>query len=149
MTLHLHDSSSDASEARPDAAAPVQPGDARGRSRWLLPAVAAGVVATGLVVAGVLSLSTVLYAGFFGGMLLMHLGGHGHGGHGGHGRAGYQGTHGALDGDQDADRRDLSERSDDSQPRRSALGHELDDRAPKENRDGTGNHDRHTARSCH
>ena len=61
---------------------------------WLLPALAIGVLAIGLVVAGVVSLSTVLYAGAFGGMLLMHLGGHGHGhGNGGHGGGAHGGGH--------------------------------------------------------
>jgi len=41
-----------------------------------------------LVMAGVVELSTVFYAGLFGGMILLHLGGHGHGGH----RAGHE-TH--------------------------------------------------------
>lgn len=55
------------------------------RPRWLLPGLLVAVVAAGLVAAGVVSLSTVLYVGLFGGMILMHVGGHGHGGHGGHG----------------------------------------------------------------
>ena len=60
------------------------------RPRWLLPGLAVGVVVAGLAVAGVVSLSTALSAGLFGGMLLMHLGGHGmHGGHGGGGHTGH------------------------------------------------------------
>lgn len=56
------------------------------RPRWLLPALAAGLVAAALYFAGLVPLSTLLYAGMAGGMLLMHLGGHGmHGGHGGGG----------------------------------------------------------------
>lgn len=48
----------------------------------------AGLLAMGLVIAGLVSASTAISAGLVGGMLLMHLGGHGHGGHGGHGRTG-------------------------------------------------------------
>lgn len=62
------------------------------RPRWLLPSLAVGVVVAGLVVTGVVPLSSVLYVGLFGGMMLMHLGGHGmHGGHGGRGRGGHAG----------------------------------------------------------
>lgn len=50
-----------------------------GRPRWLVPAVVGLVVVGALVITGVLELSTVLYAGAIGGMLVMHLGGHGHG----------------------------------------------------------------------
>lgn len=53
-----------------------------GRPRWLGPLAVAVVIAAVLVLAGVVALSTVFYAGLFGGMILMHLGGHGHGGHG-------------------------------------------------------------------
>lgn len=75
MTAHAHDHGSE------DA---VRPRTIR-RPRWLVPAVGVGVVAGGLVLAGVIPLTTMIYAGLFGGMLLMHLGGHGgHGGHGAH-----------------------------------------------------------------
>ena len=53
-----------------------------GRPRWLAPLAVAVVIAAVLVLAGVVALSTVFYAGLFGGMILMHLGGHGHGGRG-------------------------------------------------------------------
>ena len=99
MTAHVHDPA-----MHPvDEATGAQPGDgsARGtstRPRWLMPGIAVGVVVAGLVLAGVVSLSTALYAGLFGGMLLMHLGGHGmHGGHGGGGHAGHAGG-GSSDG---------------------------------------------------
>lgn len=79
MTAHAHDHGSE------DA---VRPRTIR-RPRWLVPAVGVGVVAGGLVLAGVIPLTTMIYAGLFGGMLLMHLGGHGgHGGHGAHGWSG-------------------------------------------------------------
>ena len=55
------------------------------RSRWLVPGVAVVTLVATLVVAGIIPLSTVLSLGLFGGMMLMHLGGHGiHGSHGGH-----------------------------------------------------------------
>jgi hypothetical protein len=53
-----------------------------GRPRWLAPLAVAAVIAAVLVLAGVVALSTVFYAGLFGGMILMHVGRHGHGGHG-------------------------------------------------------------------
>ncbi len=53
-----------------------------GRPRWLGPLAVAAVIAAVLVLAGVVTLSTVFYAGLFGGMILMHVGGHGHAGHG-------------------------------------------------------------------
>ena len=71
------------------------------RPRWLMPALAVGAVAIALVVAGILPLSAALYGGAFGGMMLMHLGGHGaHGGGGGHA------AHGAADAEVDAAGRD-------------------------------------------
>lgn len=81
MMAHVHDHDDH------EAAGPV--GQKRSRPRWLLPALLVAAVAGGLVLAGVVSLSTVLSAGLFGGMILMHLGGHGgHGGHAGHGSGG-------------------------------------------------------------
>ena len=82
MTTHLHDASPKVPAVRGGRrshadlldAAPARPG-------WLVPALVAGLVAIGLLLAGWVSLSTVLYVGGFGGMLLMHAGGHG--GHGG------------------------------------------------------------------
>lgn len=77
MTAHVHDQDDQGARAR----------TARTRARpcWLVPAIIIATVAGGLVVAGVVPLSTVLSAGLFGGMILMHLGGHGsHGSHGGH-----------------------------------------------------------------
>jgi hypothetical protein len=49
---------------------------------WLVPVLAAGAIGIGLVFAGVISATTLIYAGAIGGMLFMHLG---HGGHSGHG----------------------------------------------------------------
>ncbi len=81
MTTHVHDHDDQ------EAASPV--GQKRARPRWLLPALIVAIVAGGLVLAGIVPLSTVLSAGLFGGMILMHVGGHGgHGGHAGHGSGG-------------------------------------------------------------
>ena len=71
MTAHVHNHS-DAEPARRANALP----------RWLIPGLAIAFVVAGLILAGVVSLSTALFLGFFGGMILMHTGGHGaHGGH--------------------------------------------------------------------
>jgi len=78
MTVHVHD------HEGPDTPAPAA--RTRPRPRWLVPTLIVALVAGGLVITGVLPLSTVLYGGLFGGMILMHVGGHGgHGGHAGHG----------------------------------------------------------------
>ena len=53
------------------------------RSGWVMPGLLVTLAAGGLVAADVVSLSAVLYAGLLGGMMLMHLGGHGHAFHGG------------------------------------------------------------------
>ena len=84
MTAHVHDSSTRRTDDA-DGAAPAVRANGSNRPRWLLPAVAGGLVVAVLVAYGVLSPSAVLYGGMFGGMLLMHLGGHGsHGSHGSH-----------------------------------------------------------------
>ena len=89
MTAHVHDPAMHPLDEAVDA--PSAASSATGtstRPRWFVPGIAVGVVVAGLVLAGVVSLSTALSAGLFGGMLLMHLGGHGmHGGHGGGGGA--------------------------------------------------------------
>lgn len=55
------------------------------RPRWLLPAVAVAAVAAALLYLGVVTPSSLLSIALFGGMIGMHLFGHGmHGGHGGH-----------------------------------------------------------------
>lgn len=55
------------------------------RPRWLLPVLLAAAVGLGLAILGIVPISTLLSVGLFGGMILMHLGGHGsHGGHSGH-----------------------------------------------------------------
>lgn len=86
MTAHLHDPSLDAVDSSSDGSLPTErPESLPTRRWWLLPTLIAGLLAVGLVIAGLVSPSTAISAGLFGGMLLMHLGGHGHGGHGGGG----------------------------------------------------------------
>jgi hypothetical protein len=84
VTTHVHGPALDHPEDAVDpleGEPPVAPTFTR--LRWLVPGLAIGIVAAALLVTGTVSFSTVLYAGLFGGMLLMHLGGHGmHGGHG-------------------------------------------------------------------
>jgi hypothetical protein len=99
MTAHVQDPSMPVDEA-----IDTHPGDTRAgrtstRPRWLMPGIAVGVVVAGLVLAGVVPFSTALYAAMFGGMLVMHLGGHGmHGGHGGGDHAGPPGGASPSDG---------------------------------------------------
>lgn len=73
MTTDVHDHSQQAASVR---VAPM----ARPRPRWLIPGLIAVITGAGLVMAGVIPFSTAVSAGLIGGMLLMHLGGHG--GHG-------------------------------------------------------------------
>ena len=73
MTTDVHDHSQQAAAVR---VAPM----GRSRPRWLIPGVIAVITGAGLVLAGVIPFSTAVSAGLIGGMLLMHLGGHG--GHG-------------------------------------------------------------------
>ncbi len=109
------------------ATAPVRP-------RWLLPGVLVVTVAAALVVAGVVSLSTVLSIGLFGGMILMHVGGHG--GHGGHGGDASRGE-------------DLSRPSPGSQPGRSRSTSGLDRAADDPKGSETQDHDQRSSHSCH
>lgn len=145
MTAHLHDPAGYAAgsthTARPGGtASPLT------RPRWLLPAVAAALVAGGLVLAGVLPLSTVLYAGVFGGMLLMHMGGHGgHGGHGGgSGQGGGHAGHSSGTGDQD-----LNRRSSGSQSAGPGSNARPDDRAADDTTTTEARNDQHSSHGCH
>jgi hypothetical protein len=52
------------------------------RPSWLLLALVASLIGASLVVAGVVSAEVAIYVGVFGAMMLMHIGGHGHGAHG-------------------------------------------------------------------
>jgi len=138
MTIHVHDPSVDADDSvRGDATATGHPGAAFRRPAWLLPALAIGVVGIGLVVAGVASLTTVLYVGAFGGMLLMHLGGHGHGGHGNGGH----GNRGPAD--------DLSRGSGGSHQQRTGSEDELEDRAASQPNRNERHDDQHRSHGCH
>ena len=145
MTAQVHDHSMH--EPGPPPTIQTAQGDAirqAGQPRWLWPAVAAGIVVTGLVISGVLSLSAVLYIGLFGGMLLMH------GGHGGHGGSGGHGGHEDHGGGTTSDTEALSHRSVGSQPEQSGSAAGLDGRAmndPKASE--TDDHDQHSSHGCH
>lgn len=136
MTTHVHDPAVEERDpgraGTPDTGSPDA---AVRRPGWLLPALAIGVLGIGLAVAGVVPLSTVLYAGAFGGMLLMHLGGHGHGGHGGHGN----------DGPAD----DLSRGSGGAHRQRTGSNDELDDRAASQPNRNERHDDQHRSHGCH
>ena len=146
MTTHVHDTSAEVPAARGAGAPGTDQADsAVAWPRWLLPALAAGLVAIGLVAAGVVSLSTVLFIVAFGGMLLMHTGGHGgHGGHGGSqdtGPAGHAGhSSSGMGGD----------RPGGSPSQRSGSGDGLDGRTSNDRGDKeTRNDDQHGSHSCH
>ncbi len=139
MTAHTHHPATRGGGMRAEPATNDDATKTSTRPRWLLPGLAAGIVVSVLAVAGVLSLSTVLYAGLFGGMILMHAGGHGrHGGHGGHG----SGTTPAVD--------DLRTPSSGAQVRRSGSSDEIDDGTlTNESRNETDDHDKHSSHGCH
>ena len=143
MTAQVHDHSTHETGQRPASrAARDDVVRQAGQPRWLWPGVAAGLVLTGLVIAGVLSLSAVLYIGLFGGMLLMH--GGGHGGHGGH--SGHE-DHG---GDTPSDTQALSHRSHGSKSEQPGSAAGLDDRATSDPKASeTDDHDQHTSHGCH
>ena len=143
MTAHVHDPS-----AQRDLQADPAPSGwlptAWTRPWWLLPAIVGTIIVGGLVVAGVISLSAVVYLGLFGGMMLMHMGGHGHGGHGttggGHHGHGAEATDGAAN---------LTQPSSGAQPdeRGSAAG--LDPRPSNDlNGSETQDHDQHGSHGC-
>jgi len=136
MTTHVHDPSIEGDDpGRGATTATGRPVAAFRRPGWLLPALAIGLLGIGLVVAGVVSLSTALYVAAFGGMLLMHLGGHGHGARGGRGS-------------------DLSRGSGGSQQQLTGSGDELDDRAANQPNRTEPNRtenddDQHSSHRCH
>ena len=146
MTAHVHD------PAVHGGGPHAEPTGSRGgpiaaaRPRWLLPGVLVAIVVGGLVLAGVVSVSTVLYAGLFAGMILMHAGGHGHGGHGG---GGHVDRGHSLHGDGD-DAEDLSRRSSGAQPTDSGSAAGLDQRAHNDSTTSeTDDHDQHRSHGCH
>lgn len=83
MTPHPHDQPLNARSGRDSSHPTERHHPASRRPWWLMPAVITGLLATVLVIGGFLPLSTVISVGLLGGMLLMHVGGHGHGGHAG------------------------------------------------------------------
>ena len=100
MTAHVHDSSTQPSN-RKDSGVHAARATGSTRPRWLLPAVVGAIGVIVLVWYGILSPSAVLSGGLIGGMLLMHVGGHGgHAGKGDHGdgaQTGPQAVRGASD----------------------------------------------------
>ena len=146
MTAHVHDPATHSGGMRPGATPTDGASTTSSRPRWLVPSLVVAVVVGGLVVAGVLSLSTVLYAGLFGGMILMHTGGHGHSGHGG----GPAGPGHSLHGDQADDFEDLSQRSSGAQPAESGSSAGLEERAHNNSESSeTDDHDQHSSHGCH
>ena len=143
MTAHVHDPIADGDRPRPGPAGAGDGALRSARPRWLVPGLAVGIIAAALVVAGVFSVSTVLYAGLFGGMLLMHAGGHG--GHGGH-----PGGHESHGGGTADGAEDLSQPSSGSQPIGPGSDGGLDNRASIDRRGGeTHDHDQHNSHGCH
>ncbi len=143
MTAHVHDPSSHGESHDPRPAATGGAAITSTRPRWLVPGLAIVIVAAALVLGGVLSFSTVLYAGLFGGMLLMHSGGHG--GHAGHG-----GGHESRGGGTAGDAEDLRQPSSGAQSAASVSGGGLDDLAQND-RSGSEihDHDQHGSHGCH
>lgn len=142
MTAQTHDPAATTDSRRPSPRSPGVTSVTANRPRWLLPGLLMVFIAATLVVAGVLSLSTAIYAGLFGGMVLMHVGGHG--GHGAH-----QGGH-AAQRESTPDPETLSADSSGPQAPRSDSERELVDRAST-NRHGneTEDHDQHSPHGCH
>src|SRR5512136_2255651 len=96
MTAHQHEGSIKIAVDRVDAARERERTRAgRVRPVWMLPALVLGLIVAGLVVMGVVSLSAVVSIGLLGGMLVMHLGGHGM--HGGHSTNSGHASHGVED----------------------------------------------------
>jgi hypothetical protein len=144
MTAHDHSSQGDRRPLPPGARMTSN------RPAWLVPALAIGSVAVALVVAGVLPISLLVYGGVFGGMILMHAGGHGgHAGHGG-GNAEPGGGHAGHGGGTGGDDTDVNQPSSGSEPGSPASGSRLDDRASI-NRNGsdTNDHGQHGSHGCH
>lgn len=145
MTAHAHDPAAHTDSGRPSPAARRR-SPATSRPRWLVPGLLVAALAAGLVLAGVLSLTTVIYAGLFGGMILMHVGGHG--GHGGYG--GGPGGHAGLGDDPTSDDTNLSARSSGSKAPGSVSGDGLDDRAETDRHGNkVDDHDQHSSHGCH
>ncbi len=141
MTAHVHDAATQG--AATDARPPDRIGVTATRPWWLLPGIIGALVAGGLVLGGVVSLSMVLYVGLFGGMMLMHVGGHGHGGHVSAGHATHSGN-ASETGDAN-----LSRRSPDAQEAESGSAAEPDERADASTGSETNHDDQHSSHGCH
>ena len=141
MTAHVHDPAAH----RGGSPAHHSAGSASTtsvRPRWLLPGLLITFVAGGLIFLGILSLSTVLYAGVFGGMILMHAGGHGHGGHVSAGHAAHSGETGRAE--------ELSGGSSDTQPPRPGSVARLGERPTSDSTTSEIEHDdQHSEHGCH
>ena len=139
MTAHTHDPAAHNDSRRPQPAGAAGTNRTAARPRWLLPGVAVGVVALGLVVLGILPLAVVVYTGLFGGMMLMHMGGHGcHGGHAGH------------PDDSTGDAENLSARSSRPQANGTDSTSGLDDRAATDpHGKEPDDHDQNSTHGCH
>ena len=145
MTAHVHDPAMHPVDEAVDGPAGDPSRETSTRPRWLMPGIAVGVVVAGLVVAGVVSLSTALYAAMFGGMLLMHLGGHGmHGGHGGGGHGGHAGG-GSSDGRASSEPQRMSQPDEPG----SAAGESGDGGPDEGRRIEAPQHDQRGSHGCH
>ena len=134
MTTHEHPIPA-STRPRQGVEAPPPPG-------WLFPALIGVPVVGALLVFGLLSPSLLLYAGLFGGMMLLCMGGHGHAGHG----DGGHGSHG--DGANRAG--DLSRRSSGAQPAGSGSSMGPDGRAADDSTTSEiSRHDQPSSNSCH
>lgn len=149
MTAHVHDPATHGGGV-PATNRGVATSTGPTRPRWLVPGLLIALLVGGLVVAGVVSISTVLYAGLLGGMILLHMGGHGHGGHshGDHGGGVASGHTGHSSGTSEA--ADLSRGSSGSQPPDSRSVAGPDERAANESTTSeTEHHDQHSSHGCH
>lgn len=140
MTAHVH-GSTDQGGAATDAAPPSRASATLARPWWLLPGVVAALLVGGLFAAGIVSLSTAAYLGLFGGMLLICMGGHGHGGHGGQGH----GTHGSAP----AENASLSRPSSSPQPSGPGSAAGLIGEPHDPTTSETKRHDQPSSHGCH
>lgn len=144
MTAHVHDPVAHAGGPHPKPPTRGRWPITASRPRWLVPGLVVAAIVGGLVVGGALPLTTVVYAGLFGGMILMHAGGHG-GSHGGGGADRHQGP---QDGAEDA--AGLGDRSSGRPVSGAGSTTGLDERAQGESTTDTINSDdQHRPRSCH
>ena len=111
--------------------------------RWLVAALVGVPVVGAILIFGILSPTLLLYAGLLGGMMLMCMGGHGHGSHGGAGHASHA-------GDASDNREDLSPRSPGSQLPDAGSVRGLDKRADSDPMTSENfDDDKHSSHGCH